>query len=264
MAKYSEEQKEILYMAKCEDLPLRKLVNPQFTVNELLAVLDGLRDGLDVTLYADNKYNYLQMITIMEGLSEGLDVTSILDHTITWKEMEVLLDFIREGFDPKTYIEEHLTSNQLIGLLKILESAKPDSLLKIAKTFNYDIAIVNNVSGFDFGDSLDSDEEDLLELSPFGLNREFHTDQLALIEKSVIFGNSIVNYAFPEMKLDILTEIANAVKKGLDVRQFALPVYTLEQIRFIEDAMLSGKDVTYILKPDLSLEDMEIRLNWGE
>ena len=72
--------KEILYMAKCEDLPLRKLVNPQFTVNELLAVLDGLRDGLDVALYADNKYNYLQMITIMEGLSEGLDVTPILDH----------------------------------------------------------------------------------------------------------------------------------------------------------------------------------------
>lgn len=261
MAKYNDEQKEILYMAKCEDLPLRKYVNPQFTVNEMLAVLDGLRNGLDVSLYADNKYNYLQMITIMEALHEGINVDSILDNSITWKEMEVLLDFIRKGIDPQPYIKEHLTSNQLIGVLSILTSANPGSLLKIAKTFNYDIAIVNNLSRLDFELINQQDEKSDLELlSPFGLNREFNTEQLVLIEKSVIFGNSIVNYAFPEMHISVLEELIDAVSKGLDIRQIALPMYSLEQIKFFEKALENGEDLTYILKPDLTIDEMKIRL----
>lgn len=253
MKVYTDKQKNILQMAKYENLPLKKFVNPKFTELEMLAILDGLRDGLDVSAYADNKFNYIQMLELREGMLDGLDISCLLDPDITWKEMEILKEFIKAGFDPKPYIEEKLTSNQLIGLLRILKSPNSENLLKIAKDFNYDLFIVNNAFDYEFSGN-DGD------VGILGLNRDYNYEQIAIIERSVMFGFSIVNYAFPEMRVSELEELVKGVAQGIDVRRFALPLYTSSQMEVIREAMIAGKDVTYILKPDLSIDEMKERL----
>lgn len=53
----------------------------------------GLRDRLDVSIYAKPEFDWLQMLEICKGLKEGLDVSVYAKPDLNWKKMVQ----IREG-----------------------------------------------------------------------------------------------------------------------------------------------------------------------
>ena len=45
----------------------------------MCVIRDGLKSGVDVSIYADPKYDWTQMRVIYAGLRDGLDVSSYAD-----------------------------------------------------------------------------------------------------------------------------------------------------------------------------------------
>ena len=53
----------------------------------------GLRDNLDISVYAKTEYNYNQMNFIYLGLKDNLDISKYADPKLSWEEM---LEIVRE------------------------------------------------------------------------------------------------------------------------------------------------------------------------
>ena len=61
----------------------------QFDEEQKSEILDGLKKGLDVSIYAKSEFDVLQMIIIREGLENNVDVSIYVKPEISWQEMEI-------------------------------------------------------------------------------------------------------------------------------------------------------------------------------
>ena len=68
-----------------------------FRNSQLCEINLGLAKGLDVSVYANEKYTALQMEQIRLGLLEGLDVTSYLDEKLSANDMLAIRYDLKEG-----------------------------------------------------------------------------------------------------------------------------------------------------------------------
>lgn len=59
-----------------------------FNENQKEQIRYGLKNGLDVTVYAKSIYDWAQMEEIRLGLEKGLDISSYLNPGISWEEMQ--------------------------------------------------------------------------------------------------------------------------------------------------------------------------------
>ena len=59
-----------------------------YSEEQLEQIAMGLLKGLDVSSYADPKFNWDQMWEINEGLKEGLDVSGYADPKINYQKMK--------------------------------------------------------------------------------------------------------------------------------------------------------------------------------
>ena len=59
----------------------------QFNKNQQLEILQGLKDNLDVSIYAKTDFNSDQMKEIRWGLEDNLDVLIYAKSEFDWKEM---------------------------------------------------------------------------------------------------------------------------------------------------------------------------------
>lgn len=53
-------------------------------------IREGLKDGIDVSIYAKPEFKAAQMRVIRFGLQSNIDVTLYLNPSLDWKEMEKL------------------------------------------------------------------------------------------------------------------------------------------------------------------------------
>ena len=56
----------------------------------------GLKDNLDVSIYAKKEFNRDQMREIKEGLKDNLDVFIYAKPEISWREMETVRERLSE------------------------------------------------------------------------------------------------------------------------------------------------------------------------
>lgn len=261
MKKFNENQECILQMAKYEKLPLGNFVDPDFTEEEMLAILEGLRVNVDVSMYAKKEYNYLQMHLLKELLEIDFKDLDLLTHNITFSKMTVITKYINDGHDPKPYLEKGLTTAQLDVLLNILNQENSEELLKYAEYSNYNICVMKslmlmNLKGMNIKKLID---EGRLNLG--GIASTFQPKQAAIIEKSMSRGLNLINYATPNMTPEQLEVIEMSLKKDINPEVFASALYSCEQMQYILKCLENGKDVKYILKPDLNVSEMEMIIN---
>ena len=60
----------------------------QFNKNQQLEILQGLKDNLDVSIYAKSEFDWEEMQQIRWGLEENLDVSIYAKTELSWMEME--------------------------------------------------------------------------------------------------------------------------------------------------------------------------------
>ena len=60
----------------------------QFNKNQQLEILQGLKDNLDVSIYAKSEFDEQQMYQIRWGLKDNLDISIYAKTELSWMEME--------------------------------------------------------------------------------------------------------------------------------------------------------------------------------
>ena len=73
---------------------------------QLEEIREGIKNGVDVSIYADEKYIFLQMAEIRKGLENGIDVTPYLDEEYDWFQMREIRRGLIEGVDVSVYLPE--------------------------------------------------------------------------------------------------------------------------------------------------------------
>lgn len=103
MAKFWLEDGEVK-----SDEPLNKFI--QYQMEEIRL---GLETGLDVSVYADPKYNTLQMAQIRLGRGQGMDVSVYANPKFDGWQMAQIRWGLEEGLDASVYADPRLDQYQM-------------------------------------------------------------------------------------------------------------------------------------------------------
>ena len=75
----------------------------QFDEYQQLEITEGLEDNLDVSIYANSKFNSNQMWQIREGLEDSLDVSVYAIPEYHWTQMEQVRLGLKDNLDVSIY-----------------------------------------------------------------------------------------------------------------------------------------------------------------
>ena len=92
-----------------------------FDDDQMRWIRDGLEQGLDVSWYADPKYNGDQMLQILVGLERGLDVSVYADPKYDENQMRMIYQGLRDGLDISIYADPKYGWKQMNEIRKSLE-----------------------------------------------------------------------------------------------------------------------------------------------
>lgn len=84
---YNDDQIEEIEIAVEEGLDVKYLLNENLDCNQMYEISEGMKAGLDVSLYADAKFNDVKMRMIRFALTHELDIKDILDENLSRQEM---------------------------------------------------------------------------------------------------------------------------------------------------------------------------------
>lgn len=76
------------------------------TITQFNEIIQGVKSGVDVLMYADTKYNWQQMFQIRVGLECGLNASIYADERYNWEQMQE----IRLGLEQKIDVSEYLNA----------------------------------------------------------------------------------------------------------------------------------------------------------
>ena len=70
----------------------------QFDEEQQYEILEGLKNNLDVSIYAKKEFDEHQMAQIRVGLELGLDVSIYAKSELTWKQMkQIRIELLKEN-----------------------------------------------------------------------------------------------------------------------------------------------------------------------
>jgi hypothetical protein len=76
---------------------ITSILEEQLNEQQLKEVRKGLKYGVDVSLYADPKFEKWQMKEIRLGLENGVDASIYADSKFSWEQMKKIRGFIKEN-----------------------------------------------------------------------------------------------------------------------------------------------------------------------
>ena len=92
-----------------------------FNDDQMFEIREGLEDGLDVSVYADPKYDGHQMSRIRWGLEDGLDISMYADPKYDDNQMAQIRWGLEEGLDVSVYANPKYDSTNMAQIRKKLE-----------------------------------------------------------------------------------------------------------------------------------------------
>lgn len=170
-------------------------INFDYNLKQKLEILKGINNGVDVSKYANIKFNGNQMeqLRICEEL--GLNVDCILDEDIPYTLMNRIINSMALGLDIEPYLDGRFTSYQLEVIIEGLEDHLEVS--KYAKEeYSYEVMLFCKRL---LWESVDIDKYDLAEIPVdtilyiIEVHEDEGTDFEDLLDK--YFNNKLVIYS---------------------------------------------------------------------
>ena len=197
---------------------LEKLTNDDFNDWQSEEILKGIRQGVDVSLYAKPEFGGHEMKKIREGLGKGLDVSVYAKPEFDSLEMGVISDGLEKGLDVSVYAKPEFDAGQM-------------------RQIYY---------GLDQG----------LDVSVYA-KPEFHPDQMDEIRDGIKDGVDVSVYAKPEFNYLQMRQIKYGMDYNVDVSVYANPKYNSEQMKTIRFGLDQGLDVSTYADPNIKEEEMK-------
>jgi len=124
MGVFDDDQMRWIRRGLEEGVDVSIYADPKYNADQMLQIFVGLKNGVDVSWYADPKYDKYQMLMIYQGLEKGLDVSVYADPKYSWKQMKELRENLKEK---KNRVGE--TSKEAKDVKsKIIQTIKSDGL----------------------------------------------------------------------------------------------------------------------------------------
>lgn len=87
--------------------------DPKFNEWHMYAILEGLEQGIDPSIYANPEFSYPQMREIREGLVSGVDVNIYADPKYSWDQMAQIRKGLEAGLDVSTYADPNIDAKEM-------------------------------------------------------------------------------------------------------------------------------------------------------
>lgn len=187
-------------------------INPRkFNDDQLYAIRKGLKSGIDVSQYADPRFDYAQMEEIREGLEDGFDVSWYADPKFDSDQMNAIRIGLICGVDVSAYADPKFKDSQMHQIRRGLE---------------YDV----DVSWY--------------------ADPKFTTYQMFEIREGLESGVDVSVYADPKFDHHQMFEIRKGLESGIDVSQYADPKFDHEQMEQIRKSLDKRPDVSSEPEPE--------------
>lgn len=217
-----------------------------FSINQLSEIEEGLKSGIDVSLYARKEFYAIQMRQIRLGLEEGIDVKKYALPEYDWFQMEEIRKGLSEGLNVSVYANPDVTYDRMRQIRKGLrnnidlspyKNMKPGVLRVLRK------AVLAKVSILQY------------------INEGYEEKQLDEIRLALEKGLSIRPLINVRMRGVCIREIAAGLYSNVDASIYATLDYNWRQMREIRYGLENRVEVKYYLSPYYDWEQMqEIRL----
>lgn len=223
-----------------------ELLNSNFTQDQLDEIQEGIKDGVDVSLYAKEDLLAIQMRQIRLGLLSGIMVSRYNDPKYDWFQMEEIRTGLENHIDVDKYANPEIPYMKMRQIRKALMlgidltaelNRSPDVLRQIRKAA---------VSGLNIKKYVDEG---------------YNAGQLAEIRKGIEKGLDIEDYIAIEYRGGSIREICLGLESGIDVSVYADEEYSWRQMREIRLGLENQLDVGMYNNPFFEWRQMrQIRL----
>ncbi len=242
-------EKKTTQISDLEVLERMKVFHTQnFDRLQVDEIKQGVRSGVDVSIYADKKYIFLQMAEIRKGLESEIDVTPYLDEEYDWFQMREIRRGIIEGVDVSVYLDK---SMDYLLMREIRHGLKDGINLMPYYKKGYHVEIL----------------KELREAFKDGVNIELYIDadydeeQLEQIRLGLKNGIDITFYLDSSLTGGQMYEIRRGLEEKLDISRYAKSEYNWMQMRELRLGLMSKVDTGWYEDSLFSHREMrEIRL----
>lgn len=102
---FTVEQAQIIYVAlRCETkIDITKFADLRYDEEQMYQIFLGLKNNVDITKYNSSLYNAKQMEQLREGLEQQLDITQYANKEYEWRQMSQIKIGLLQKIDVSKY-----------------------------------------------------------------------------------------------------------------------------------------------------------------
>lgn len=167
----AEQMKVIRNFLQFYDLSIEQIkpyAVPEFDSKQMNAIFNGIKDGLDVSVYANRCYDHRQMNIIAAGLKDGIDVTLYIDEDYTAYQMQRIYTAIKDGYDKEKLdiiANPDLSVIQMDLIKEVFErGASVEEVKQVINSNNADKKLQNFLEKGSFEEKCVDEREELISL----------------------------------------------------------------------------------------------------
>lgn len=227
-----------------------------YTGDQIKEIVEGHREGLDVSLYSNPKYMSIQMHQIRLGLLENLEAKRYANPEFDWFQMEEIRKGMKEGVNIEVYASPEISFDRMHQIRQGLVAGidlSPFKAMDAGVLKELRLAILNRINIVSFINA--GYDRDQLEAIRIGLEKKL--DIVPHIKKSfrgvsiqeictgLEHGVDVDIYAKSEYCWQQMRELRLGLEHMVDVRNYSNPYYTWQQMREIRFGLEDGLDTSY-------------------
>lgn len=188
--------------------------NSNFSLDQIKQIELGLKEKLNVSIYAKNKYNHYQMEQLRLGLKSGLNVFYYLDNRFDWEQMKEIRMGLMDKLDVLVYANICYNKYQMREIRLCMLDIKNNNL-------NFDIYELSKFEYFDH--------------SVYNKIPYYYKEQMKEIRLGVRSGLDVSKYSDPSLRHDQMREIRLGLLHNVDVTLYnnsRIPQYVMQYVRY--------------------------------
>lgn len=225
-----------------------------FTKDQVHEIEEGIKAGVNTSVYASKDFMSVQMRQIRLGLMENLPVEIYANSQFDWFQMEDIRKGLKAGVDVKIYANPEISYEKMREIRKGLEVG-----MNLMGYLRFGAGVIRQlrkarVSGVNIlkyiNEGYDAEQleeirvalENDIDMSPF-LSIEYRGASLAEIRKGLHAGIDVSQYAMIHYSWRQMREIRLGLEQQLDVGKYNSRLYSWDQMREVRLGLELGLDV---------------------
>ena len=225
-----------------------------FSVNQLNEIEEGLKSGVDVSIYALPEFVSIQMRQIRLGLEEGLPVNIYAKKEYDWFQMEEIRKGLKSGVKVRIYADPSISYERMRQIRKGLQvnidlspykNMAPGVLRVLRKAVVEKVSIIQYINeGYD-EKQLDEIRIALskgLNIKPY-LNKQFRGICIKEIAAGLLSNIDVSLYAKTDYNWRQMRELRLGLENRVEVKLYSNPLYDWEQMQEIRLGLMHGVEI---------------------